>query len=120
MPILIQLFSLIVLFGISIGFFLAGYWNTKYLLTIKDVQKKGLRIQLIISQTLASLTYFVVLYLAFTDNPMEYSLFAGIIIRPVLCYVAFTQAAIARNKYITSIKDISAIKNITETLEKIK
>jgi hypothetical protein len=108
------------LFGIAISFALAGFWNLKYILVVKRPFFLGLKIQHVISKIIVSIAYLTIMIFQLTGNPMEYSLFAGIILRPALCYLGLIEAAMARERYLKAKRDKKAVNNFVETLEKIK
>jgi len=120
MSIIVHIISNATLFGIAISFALAGFWNLKYILVVKRPFFLGLKIQHVISKIIVSIAYLTIMIFQLTGNPMEYSLFAGIILRPALCYLGLIEAAMARERYLKAKRDKKAVNNFVETLEKIK
>ena len=97
---LIHAVSNLLLLGIAVGFLLSAIWSLKYILLTKTPYLKQIKLQHVLALSLVSLSYLIVAILNFTEYQIHYSIFAGVVLRPILCYMGFMEAAISRDRYI--------------------
>lgn len=108
--------AMIMLVGICAVYAGAFYWNMKYIRLIKN-NLYSQRIHVAIACGLVFLSYGYVLTTYVTTNPLQYSLIAGLLLRPVLFYLGCTLVAVAKRRYYIAKKDISVLKRIEKTIE---
>jgi hypothetical protein len=110
--------STTMLIGICITFYTAGYWNLKFLkLMSPDVA--CIRILYTINCFIVATVYTYVLFTYFLGIGMEYSLTAGLLIRPSLFLFGCTTVGIAKRRFCIAKREIKALNHIEEAVERI-
>jgi len=95
----IQIITMVTMFGITTGFSLSAYWNIKYLLKEKNSPFAWIKKNLAIASIAMVFTYIYLFIQVFLGEPISISPFSNLVIRPVILYLSFTIASAARANY---------------------
>jgi hypothetical protein len=106
------------LVGICVVFFATTYWNIKYIVLMKN-DIHSARVWYTVACGLVGIAYAIVLGTYFTTAPMQYTLIAGIVLRPVLFFLGCSSLSIAQRRFWLAEREIKALNHIEEAVERI-